>query len=189
MNAEIRSLLDQAEAIKADGRVLVAGLSREECNWRPAPNRWSIGECVDHLNTIRTVFPAIDHTIGEAERRGLQSPGPFRYGWWSRMIVRSMEPPPRFRMRTWPVLLPAITPLVAEDLLREFLALREQLAERLRRADGLDLRRAIVQSPISRFVRLPLGAYFAFLLSHDRRHLWQARRVQAAPGYPGLRPG
>jgi hypothetical protein len=33
-------------------------------------------------------------------------------------------------------------------------------------------------------VRLPLGAYFHFILAHDRRHLWQARQVRNAAGFP-----
>jgi hypothetical protein len=185
MQDELSAMLQQVESAKAEGRALVAGLTHEQFNWRPAPNRWSVGECLDHLNTIRKIFPAIDHTIEEAERRGLKSTGPFRYGWWSRMVVRSMEPPPWFRMRTFPMLFPASTPLASTDVLRDFVDLREQFARRIRRAEGLDLQRAIVQSPVSRFVRLPLGAYFAFLLAHDRRHLWQARQVVAAPAYPG----
>jgi len=32
---------------------------------------------------------------------------------------------------------------------------------------------------------MPLGAYFAFVLAHDRRHLWQARNVRTAPEFPG----
>ena len=48
-------------------------------------------------------------------------------------------------------------------------------AARVRAAAGLDLKRAIVVSPVSRFVRMPLGGYLEFLLAHDRRHLWQAR--------------
>ncbi|HEX9705285.1 MAG TPA: DinB family protein [Gemmatimonadales bacterium] len=185
MHRELQEMLEQIEKVKAEGRALVAGLSHEQFNWRPAPNRWSVGECLDHLNTIRKVFPAIDHTIDEAERRGLKSVGPFRYGWWSRLVVRSMEPPPWFRMRTFPMLFPASTPLAPSEVLRDFLELRDQLGQRIRRADGLDLKRAVVQSPVSRFVRLPLGAYFAFLLAHDRRHLWQARQVIATPGFPG----
>jgi DinB family protein len=157
----------------------VTGLSADRFNRRPAPKRWSVAECLDHLNTIRKVLPAIDRTIEEAARRGLRSPGPFRYGWFARLSVRSMEPPPRFRMRTFRMLLPRETSLHADDVLREFLDVRDLLAERVRRADGVDLKRAIVVSPVTRLFRLPLGAYFAFLLGHDRRHLWQARRVLA----------
>ncbi len=55
--------------------------------------------------------------------------------------------------------------------------------KRLMRADGLDLARVRVISPVSRCFRLPLGAYFAFVMAHDRRHLWQARQVRTLPGF------
>jgi hypothetical protein len=176
VNTELSDDLRQIEAIKAEARALVTGLSEVQFNRRPGPKRWSVAECLDHLNMIRKVFPAIDRTVEQAKRRGLRSPGPFRYGWFARWTARSMEPPPRFRMRTFKMLLPRETSLHADDVLREFLELRDRFAERVRRADGLDLKRAVVVSPVSRLFRLPLGAYFAFLLAHDRRHLWQARQ-------------
>ncbi len=64
------------------------------------------------------------------------------------------------------------------DVLREFAAVREQLAERVRQADGLDMAHVKTISPVSRLLRLPLGAYFDFIIAHDRRHLWQARQVR-----------
>jgi len=67
--------------------------------------------------------------------------------------------------------------------LLQFLRVRDQLAERVRQADGLDLKRARVTSPVTRLLRMPLGAYFAFILAHERRHLWQARQVRNARGF------
>jgi len=61
---------------------------------------------------------------------------------------------------------------------------RDLLAERVRRSDGLDLARIRTISPVNRLVRLPLGAYFAFILAHNRRHLWQGRQVRASPDFP-----
>jgi hypothetical protein len=52
------------------------------------------------------------------------------------------------------------------------------------RAEGIDWARARVVSPASRFFRLPFAAYVAFLLAHDRRHLWQAREVRNHPAFP-----
>ena len=43
--------------------------------------------------------------------------------------------------------------------------------------------RTVVVSPVTRLFRMPLGGYFAFLAAHDRRHLYQARQVQAAPRF------
>jgi hypothetical protein len=58
------------------------------------------------------------------------------------------------------------------------------LADRLRRANGLDLVRARVTSPVLRWRRFSLGAAFAMLAAHERRHLCQARRVAALTEFP-----
>ena len=58
--------------------------------------------------------------------------------------------------------------------------MRDQLAERVRRADGLDLTGNRTVSPVTRLLRMPLGAYLQFVIAHDRRHLWQARQVRTA---------
>lgn len=180
MNDATRALLDQVEAIKRDGAAIVAGLDEAQFNWHPEPHRWSIAQCLDHLNFgVREVLPAFDRSIGEGRSRGKTSMGPFRYGWFSRLVVASMEPPPKFRMKT-PMKKPAEGTFRLADVVPEFARMRDQLAARIAEADGLDLGRVKITSPINRFIRLPLGAYFEFILAHDRRHLWQARNVRKA---------
>ena len=158
-----------------------AGLSHSQLNWREAPGRWSVAECLAHLNySVSKVFPALDETIARARARHLTGSGPFHYGWFSRMMARSMEPPPRFKMRSPKLFRTVPAEYEPGELLRAFVAVREQLADRVRAADGLDLKRAIITSPANRLIRMPLGAYLAFLLAHERRHTWQARGVRAA---------
>jgi hypothetical protein len=65
-----------------------------------------------------------------------------------------------------------------------FRAYQVQYVDRLRQANGLDLTRARVRSPILRWLKLPLGTAFAFTTSHERRHLWQARRIAETAGFP-----
>ena len=177
MHQELEEYLRQLDAIRADARQLVAGLSDAEFNRRPAAGRWSAAECLDHLNTLRKILPAIDRAITHAAARGLRSEGPFHYGWFARWMIRSFEPPPQRRFRNPRLLEPAHQPLAPDAVLREFLSLRDALTRRVQQADGLDLERVIVVSPVSRFFRMPLGGYFAFLLAHDRRHLRQARHA------------
>ncbi|OLC08394.1 MAG: hypothetical protein AUH42_01520 [Gemmatimonadetes bacterium 13_1_40CM_70_11] len=185
MNAELAGYLQQIEAAKREAATFLAGMTDAQFNWRPSPERWSIGQCFDHLNvSVRTTLPAFDRAIAAARVRGRLSPGPFRYGWFARWMVGSMEPPVKRRQGTFKILRPAVEVPLAPTL-AEFRSMRDQLAERARSADGLDLRRVRVVSPVFRLLRLPLGAYFAFVLAHDRRHLWQARNVRAAPEFPG----
>lgn len=86
---------------------------------------------------------------------------------------------------------PIVGPLVGRHLqqltlaLGEFLSLQDQLEKRMTQADGLDLGRVRVSSPISRSIKMSLGQSFALVLAHERRHLWQARQVRGSAGFPG----
>mgnify|MGYP003576424703 CR=1 FL=1 len=183
MNAETEAMLHQLDVIKREGAEVAAGLSEEQFNWRPGPGRWSIGQNLHHLNVgDLMVLPAFDRAIAEGRASGKTAPGPFRYGWFSRFMIREMEPPPKRRMKT-PMKGSAGDYHRPTDVAPEFARVRDELARRVRESDGLDLARVRTISPVNRLIRLPLGAYFAFILAHDRRHLWQARQVRNAPGF------
>jgi len=175
-------MLEQVATIKAEGQAIVAGLTEDQLNWHQAEGRWSILDCLEHLNVgVTKALPAFDRSIAEGRARDRTASGPFSYGWFSRMMIASMEPPPKFRMRA-PRLI-RVAPSKARrsaDVVPEFVRMRDQLADRIRAADGLDLGRVRTISPINRLIRMPLGAYFNFILAHDRRHLWQARNVRTS---------
>ena len=178
-------LEQQLDRIIEEACTILDGLTADQVNWRPAPDRWSVGECISHLNVgMRAVLPALDRAIETARANGLVGAGSGRYGWFANWMVRSQEPPVKRRLKTVPVFQAVAALHEAARLLSEFRAARSELGERLARAEGIDWGRAKVVSPASRFFRLPFGAYVAFLLAHDRRHLWQAREVRNHPGFP-----
>ena len=180
MTPELASMLDQIEAIKREGQAVTAGLRDDQLNWHPAPDGWSIAECLQHLNVgVTKTLPAFDRAIAEGRSKNQLASGPFRYGWFSRMMVASMEPPPKFRMKSPRLIRVSVGGTYrGADLLPEFAAVRDQLAGRVRQADGLDLAHVRTISPVNRLLRMPLGAYFDFIIAHDRRHLWQARNIR-----------
>ncbi len=182
--AELRSYVGQLEANEQEVRSLAGRLSDKQATWRPGPKRWSIVECVDHLTRTTTAYlPAIDRAIGRAREMGWTSDGPFRYGRMGTWFVSAMEPPPKRRYRTMAVFVgPADMPF--DEVVKEFFSYQERLRQRVHASKGLDLARARVVSPATRVVRFRLGQCFAFLLAHQRRHLWQSRRVMEMPGFP-----
>jgi len=173
----------QFEDTKREAAEFAGALTEQQFNWRPAPEKWSIGQCLSHLATTDQALPAIDRAIANARTHGWLASGPFHYGWLTRWMIGSMEPPPKRRMRTFPIFTPAPGVLMRDDVLKTLAASRDRLLERIQSATGLDLKRAIVVSPASKLFRIPLGGYFAFLAAHDRRHLWQARQVRVASGF------
>lgn len=51
----------QFEQIASDMCALVDPLTNEQFSWEPAPGRWSVEDCVEHLNaTARAYLPSID---------------------------------------------------------------------------------------------------------------------------------
>jgi DinB family protein len=174
----------QFEATEREARALAGSLSEAEFNWQPAPGSWSIGQCLQHLATgTDEVLPAIDRAIASARDHHWMSQGPVRYGLFARMMVTSMEPPVKWRMKTNRIFEPTRESLRRDAILAELTASRDRILERVRQSVGLNIRRAIVVSPVSRLIRVPLGAYLAFLAAHDRRHLWQAHQVREASGF------
>jgi hypothetical protein len=175
---------EQFEASKRDATELARDLTDGQLNWRPGPDRWSMGECLMHLAlSTDAALPAIDRAITHGQQRAWPAAGPYHYGWFTRWMVQSMEPPPKRRMRTFRIFMPPSTALGRDEVVRALTESRDRLLERTRAAAGVNLKRVIVVSPVSRLFRMPLGGYFAFLAAHDRRHLWQARQVRQASGF------
>jgi hypothetical protein len=181
MNSELEGLQEQLLSIRQDAPGIAGGLTSERFHQRPAPNRWSIAECLEHLNlTAKAFIPAFDAAIQSARGRGLTSDGPFAYPLLERLFIASLDAPARIRMRARSGFLPppASPARSADSVLHEFDEWQNAVSERLRAADGLDLRRARMQSPVASVLKYSLGCGFAAFMAHERRHLWQARTVR-----------
>ncbi len=184
LRPEIDEFRKQFEQISADADALVAPLSDEQFAWQPAPDAWSVSQCLDHLNaTARQYLPAMDEGVAEAIRRGLYGAGPYSYNWVGRLIVYLNQPPPRLRASAPKAFQPE-PGRSRHDVMAAFRAYQVQYVDRLHQANGLDLARARVASPVARWIRIPLGSAFGMMLAHERRHLAQARRVLSAEGFP-----
>jgi hypothetical protein len=182
--AELDSYADQILSIRQDATGLMSGLSHAQFNWQPEPGRWSMAGCFDHLNlsAAQLLIPAIDAAIAAARAQGLKSNGPFVYSAFERWFVKTNDAPPRMRFSAPKRFQPASNKSI-DTVRTEFLRWQDELSRRLRDADGLDLRRARHKSPIP-LVKMSLGTYFQLMLSHERRHIWQARQVRQNPAFP-----
>ena len=181
---ELEDYRVQIEQIKKRCEALVEGLGNEAFNWKPEERRWSICECLDHLNiTAELYLPFIDRALAKSRSQGLLGDVPARRGLIGGWIVRFSDPPPKGRVKAPKVFLPkAEQPL--DSVVPRFMELQNQVAERLRQANGVDLWRTKIRSPAIALLRLSLGETFALVTAHERRHLWQAEQIKGDPGFP-----
>jgi hypothetical protein len=184
LGEELGRIVREATAQKAEARGIVEALSEPQYRWRSAPQRWSVGEHLAHLPVAswQYLIP-MRATMKAAREQGVLGREPFRYGWLGGRFVRSMEPPPRFRVRTFRTLLPA-SDVARERALADFDGAQDAIVAAAMEADGLDLARVRMRSPFVKWMKLSLGHAFGVLLAHNRRHFWLMREVIANPAFP-----
>jgi hypothetical protein len=185
LTGELRRHADGLNACEREAERLMAGLDDAAFAWRPAPDRWSIAECIVHLTlTLRLYLPPIDDALAAARERGLLRQGPYRHGLLGALMLRSMEPPPRMRLRIPTRAIEPSREIPLDEARAVYLASHDELRARFAAAEGVDLGRARLASPLASWLKLSVGHAFGIIVAHERRHLWQAARVRAAPGFP-----
>ena len=141
---------------------LVEGLGNEAFNWKPEERRWSICECLDHLNiTAELYLPFIDRSACKESLPRAIGRRP-RAAWSDRRVDCSVLRSPAQRPRQGPQ-------GVSSQSGTAFGQRRPQVhgapepgwSERLRQANGVDLWRTKIRSPAIALLRLSLGETFA----------------------------
>lgn len=193
LNPELQRYRAEFEQAKADFFGLVEGLDDDQFNWRPGEDEWSAAECIDHLVAIGTLMMRkLDEAIEKAETNGWRSDGPFTYSRIGNWFVKAVGPRDEKNRRKFkaPAVYAPTSNHSISRLEKAFCELQDDFIVRVERANGLDLARVKLPSPITSLLKFSLGQWFALLAGHQKRHFQQAlavkakieRRIAAAPG-------
>jgi hypothetical protein len=184
MYPELENLIAQLNAADKDATALVRSLSPRQSSWAPSRSRWSVLQCLEHISvSVRLYLPRINKAIDTGWEGGITSPGPYHYRRFEEWLIRTLEPPYKFKAKTAAPYQPPGT-AQPDDVLADFIRTHDVLREAIRRSDGLDLGRIRFRHPHAFFLVFSLGGSFRVLSGHARRHLWQARQVTLLPEFP-----
>lgn len=176
---QLEDLRVQLAHAQVEAERLTIGLSDAQLWQRPPDGGWSVGDCLAHLNLAGEPYLAkMRSAVLDARTRGRTGRGPFAFGVLGGRFVRSLsaESKSKFRApKAW-------QPEPQADVLGRFGRLQGALQDLVGEADGLDLGRVTVASPVSPLVRLSLFEALNLVVVHEARHLAQAGRARAALG-------
>ena len=180
MNSQLAAVVEEFGSARSRLHRLAAAVPAARWGERADPARWSVAECVAHLNlTSRAYLPLLHDAIDRARTLGATTPAPARHrrdpvGW---LLWRTSGPVKRVgRVRTTAPFVPS-GDLPRDEVLTEFERLQDEQVAAVRAADGLPLGRVRVVSPFDARVRYNLYACLTILPRHQHRHLFQAERV------------
>jgi hypothetical protein len=172
------SLSGELNQMRRRAQELVGGLTPEQLNRRPQLDKWSIAECLAHLNTTADVVQLL---MRRAIERGKQEKrfgnGPFSVGMKGRLLIWFAEPPPKIRIPAPKNIRPPARIDDPLQLLTAFLRAQDEWERLMQESAGLDLARIKMGSRTSAF-RARLCAAWPWMMAHQRRHLWQAENVK-----------
>jgi hypothetical protein len=181
---ELARIAEELDAADRDAKALLGGLDDLQVSWQPHGGQaWSIAQCLHHLARANSEYlRPMGEALRRARERGRLRRGPVPPGLVGAWFIRQLEPPPRREMRAPRAIVPS-SALPAAEALRLFLDSQAAVRRLLEESADLDLAVRFA-NPFVPGLRFRTAAGFRIVAAHERRHLWQARRVLESPGFP-----
>ncbi|HEU5291020.1 MAG TPA: DinB family protein [Cyclobacteriaceae bacterium] len=148
----------------------------EEILLKPASNNgWSIAECIAHLNSYAEFYlPHIERAISKSPEQA--EPVAFKHSMIGKYFINSMDPDrSKKKFRALKRHRPAGISSPGNVVL-DFIQHLENMLILLKKAKNKNLGKNSVKTSISSWIKINPGDAIQFLLTHNRRHLEQAKR-------------
>lgn len=157
-------------------------LTDEQLRWKPAPDRWSILECLQHLNLAERFY--IRNVQHKADALGLVQTSPadqaIESDWIGRMMLYAIDPQVKIKLPAPGMLRPRrVAELNPADVMAQFLELQTLLRDLLSKVVYLDWNNEKVMTMYGNWLKIRLGDALRMLVAHTERHLNQAMRVKS----------
>ncbi len=182
--ATIEDVINTLEQVTPLVREDFGELSEAQLNWKPTPDRWSVGECLEHLITANgRYFKLAERALSEDHKPPFMRliPGWARMG--GGMLIGAVSPQTARKVKTLAIFEPAVSTVPADEVAR-FESHQAELLEWIRKSRRLDLDKTIVASPATAILVYSLMDAWRVLAAHEVRHLLQARRVVETEAFP-----
>lgn len=153
-------------------------LPSEILNFKEAPDKWSMLECLEHLNRYGEYYlPEIEKAI-TARRSHVSSNLIYKSGLLGNYFADLMKVKngKMVRMKTPGDKNPSgseLSPIVIDRFIKQ----QEMMRSLLEHARRVDLTKAKVPISIAKFIKLNLGDTFRFMINHIERHVIQAQNT------------
>ncbi|MGJ3235981.1 DinB family protein [Marivirga sp.] len=155
-------------------------LSEDELIWKPAPDKWSIAECLQHIIIANSIYiKDIEKRLQKAEVKTIEYP--INFSITGKLFLYGVDP--KYK---WKVPAPKLFKPVKEnkvengmETVKEFLQLQEEIISIARKACAYDHQHVHTYSPLSKLLKFNVGEQLYIMMRHTKRHINQAKRVKS----------
>lgn len=157
-------------------------LTQRQFTFKPEAGRWSIGECIEHLNISMRAYLKFMNPAIEKDKPVVN--GDYAKGTlMGRLMLRALRKDGR-RYPAPSSFIPPTHKLKADKVRTRFDRQISQLRQALVDCDGLALGTITMPWPVFRFIKISLAQAFELQILHNDRHLKQAEQVIQHVDFP-----
>ena len=177
--------IEQIESINMQVHDDFSSLSDAQLNWKSQPEKWSIGQCLDHLIVAnKSYFPSFEKLIYHRYKLSfLQKLNPFKK-LMGPVMIKYLGPQPNKKFKSPKIFEPSAS-RIAFTIVDDFLRHQEELKSYFRKLYQLDTKNLVIASPSSGFVMYTIADCMQLIAVHEQRHTNQAKTVLHHPNFPG----
>jgi len=159
----------------------IDGVTAEQWKWKPAPDRWSVGEVAEHVVLAEALL------WGAVQKAISSPPNP---DWETKTkgkteFIEKVMAPRLGKAQASEAIVPKgnMTP---DEVLATFEKQREAIVKFAKETD-LELKQFTVEHPMPVFNTLNAYQWLIYIPLHTMRHDKQIAEVKATPGYPAAK--
>jgi hypothetical protein len=182
MANDVDGVVSQFETVTTDVKNSFGGLSAEQLNWKPAPESWSVGQCLDHLIKSNEEYYSELDALAAGTRKNTfwQNWSPLS-GIAGMFLVNTLKKDSQ-KVKTNQKMTPPSD--IAADIVDKFAAHQAEFTAKIRSTANADWRKTVLTSPFVKIMTYRMDVGLQALIEHEKRHVRQAKRVMAMYGFP-----
>lgn len=160
-----------------------SNLTELQINWKPSEERWSVGECIEHLAITQNLYNLKFIKLQSLFETSEEGEFKFKHTFSGRMILKYVDPESATRSKTFKVFKPA-SKKINTSIIGSFCEEVEAMISFAENMHGIDLTKLKINSPVTKLLRMNVGDALLINLYHNRRHLNQAEKITIENNFP-----
>ena len=183
-DARLSGLISAARTIASEVEAGFGDLTRQQLNWKPGADQWSVAQCFDHLVTSNgSYFPVFDMVLSGKKENTFWESVPWLPALWGKMLIKAVSPESTRKQKAPNKFQPSSSS-IDDAIVRKLINQQNQIIEYLKATEGLDLDKIKISSPVTNVISYSLMDAYKIIVTHEKRHLLQATRVTKVDGFP-----
>ncbi len=154
-------------------------LSEDDLLYKPAPDKWSIAECLQHIIIANTIYKEdIGKRLLKAEVKTIEYP--ITFSLTGRLFLYAVDPKYKWKVPAPKIFKPVKDNKVenGKNTVDEFLKLQKEIIVTAQQACAYDHQHVHTYSPLSKLLKFNVGEQLYIMMRHTKRHINQAMRVK-----------